>query len=107
MCLLSKWLDGLHQAPRAWYQRFTTHLRSLGFATTASDTSLFVLRSGNDTAWLLLYVDGIVLTACTSALLQNIIHDLRHAFTMKDLGPLHYFLSIQVQCTADGFFLHQ
>jgi hypothetical protein len=79
----------------------------LGFVTTGSDTSLFVLRRGADTAWLLLYVDDIVLTASSPALLHQIVHDLRGAFAMKDLGPLHYFLGIQVRWTTEGFFLHQ
>jgi hypothetical protein len=26
---------------------------------------------------------------------------------MKDLGPLHHFLSIAVECRPDGLFLHQ
>jgi hypothetical protein len=26
---------------------------------------------------------------------------------MKDLGPFHFFLGIQVRCTKDGFFLNQ
>jgi hypothetical protein len=70
------------------------HLRSLGFVATGSDTSLFVLRRGTATAWLLLYVDDIVLTASSTQLLQHIIQELRGAFAMKDLGPLHYFLGI-------------
>jgi histone deacetylase 1/2 len=107
VCLLDKSLYGLRQAPRAWYQRFTSHLRSLGFITTSSDSSLFVLRRGSDTAWLLLYVDDIVLTASSTALFQRIINDLSGAFAMKDLGPLHYFLGIQVHRTPAGFFLHQ
>jgi hypothetical protein len=107
VCLLSKSLYGLRQAPRAWYQRFVAHLRSLGFIVTSSDTSLFVLRRGADTAWLLLYVDDIVLTASSTTFLQGIIQDLRTAFAMKDLGPLSYFLGIQVQRTKEGFFLHQ
>nr|XP_020187124.1 uncharacterized mitochondrial protein AtMg00810-like [Aegilops tauschii subsp. strangulata] len=28
-------------------------------------------------------------------------------FSMKDLGPLHYFLGVAVTRTADGFFLSQ
>jgi hypothetical protein len=70
VCLLDKSLYGLRQAPRAWYQRFVAHLRSLGFVTTGSDTSLFVLCRGVDTAWLLLYVGDIVLTASSPALLH-------------------------------------
>ncbi|KAK1630109.1 hypothetical protein QYE76_004424 [Lolium multiflorum] len=32
---------------------------------------------------------------------------LRAEFALKDLGPLHYFLGIEVVRRADGFFLHQ
>jgi hypothetical protein len=56
---------------------------------------------------LLLYVDDIVLTASSTTLLHHIIHQLRGAFAMKDLGPLSYFLGIQVRRTSKGFFLHQ
>jgi hypothetical protein len=32
---------------------------------------------------------------------------LRAEFALKDLGPLHYFLGIEVVRRSDGFFLHQ
>jgi hypothetical protein len=35
----------------------------LGFVEAKSDTSLFIYRYGVDTAYLLLYIDDIVLTA--------------------------------------------
>ena len=63
----------LKQAPRAWYSRFAAYLISLGFVEAKSDTSLFVYRRGTDTIYLLLYVDDIVLTASSSALLQRTI----------------------------------
>jgi hypothetical protein len=40
-------------------------------------------------------------------LLQCIIGHLNTSFTLKDLGPLHFFLSIHVQHTKSSFFLHQ
>jgi hypothetical protein len=107
VCLLSKSLYGLRQAPRAWYQRFAGHLQQLSFVSTGSDSSLFVLQRGGDMAWLLLYVHDIVLTASTTSRLQAVIQQLHKEFAMKDLGPLHYILGIQVQRTTDGFFLHQ
>jgi hypothetical protein len=70
VCLLNKSLYELKQAPRAWYNRFTTYITSLGFVEAKSDTSLFVFRRGTDTVYLLLYVDDIVLTASSAALLQ-------------------------------------
>jgi hypothetical protein len=55
----------------------------------------------------LFYVDDIVLTASSAALLQQTISALKQEFTMKDLGPLHHFLGVSVQHQADGLFLTQ
>lgn len=63
VCSLSKSLYILKQEPRAWYQRFAVEIRKIGFQSTSSDSSLFVFRQGNDLAYLLLYVEDIVLTA--------------------------------------------
>jgi hypothetical protein len=62
-------------------------LASIDFVEAKSDTSLFIYRRGDDTVYLLLYVDDIVLTASTADLLQRTIVALQHEFTMKDLGP--------------------
>jgi hypothetical protein len=79
----------------------------LGFVEVKSDISLFIFWHGTDTVYLLLYVDDIVLTASSAALLQQTITALKQEFTMKDLRPLHHFLGVSVQHRADGFFLTQ
>ena len=61
ICRLNKSLYGLKQAPRAWYSCFAAHLQTLGFLEAKSDTSLFIYRRNSGTAYLLLYVDDIVL----------------------------------------------
>ena len=70
VCLLSRSLYGLKQAPRAWYQRIAAFLQQLGFQSTRSDASLFVYHHGAATAYLLLYVDDIILTAQSTEPLQ-------------------------------------
>ena len=70
VCRLNKSIYGLKQAPRAWYSRFATFLMTLGFTEPKSDTFLFIYRRGDETAYLLLYVDDIVLTASSQQLLQ-------------------------------------
>ncbi|GJX49284.1 ribonuclease H-like domain-containing protein [Tanacetum coccineum] len=81
VCLLQRSLYGLKQAPRAW--------------------------RGSDTAYLLLYVDDIILTASSIAFLQSIIATLHAEFSMTDLGPLNYFLGISVTRNTSGMFLSQ
>ena len=107
VCLLSLSLYGLKQAPRAWYQRIAGFLQQLGFRATRSDASLFVYHQAPATAYLLLYVDDIILTASSPELLRQHTARLSAEFAIKDLGPLHYFLGIEVVRRADGFFLHQ
>ncbi|KAK1604353.1 hypothetical protein QYE76_028026 [Lolium multiflorum] len=101
-----------HLQEQAYYQQpigfvDTERPDDLGFRSTRSDASLFVYRTGNDMAYLLLYVDDIILTASTAGLLRQLTDSLRAEFALKDLGPLHYFLSIEVVRRADGFFLHR
>jgi histone deacetylase 1/2 len=77
VCRLNKSLYGLKQAPRAWYSRFVTFLLTLGFLEAKSDTSPFIYHHADGVAYLLLYVDDIVLTASSPKLLQRIITSLQ------------------------------
>ncbi|GKC42476.1 ribonuclease H-like domain-containing protein [Tanacetum coccineum] len=70
VCHLQRSLYGLKQAPRAWFQRFTSFITRVGFKHSKIDTSLFVYRQGSNIAYLLLYVDDIVLTASSTTLLH-------------------------------------
>ncbi|GJX23730.1 ribonuclease H-like domain-containing protein [Tanacetum coccineum] len=62
---------------------------------------------GTDIAYLLLYVDDIVLKASLEMLLQRIIRSLHQEFAMTDLGPLNYFLGISITRDSSGLFLSQ
>ena len=107
VCLLKKSLYGLKQAPRAWFARFSSYVLRVGFKHSRTDSSLFIYQQGTDTAYLLLYVDDIILTASSSSVLQRIISSLHSEFSMTDLGPLNYFLGISARRNSSGLFLSQ
>lgn len=107
VCRLKKALYGLKQAPRAWYQRFAVYISSLGFRSSKSDTSLFIYHHGSDVIYLLLYVDDIILTASSPALVTRVISRLSSEFPMSDLGPLSFFLGISATRSSSGLFLAQ
>jgi hypothetical protein len=48
-----------------------SYLVSLGFVEAKSDTSLFIYHRNADTAYLLLYVNDIILTTSSLELLQR------------------------------------
>ncbi|KAK1661183.1 hypothetical protein QYE76_049342 [Lolium multiflorum] len=107
VCRLHKSLYGLKQAPRAWYHRFASYIATLGFVASATDTSLFVLHSAAHTAYLLLYVDDIIVTASSTSFLEGLLARLHSEFAMTDLGDLHYFLGMKVSRSSAGLFLSQ
>jgi hypothetical protein len=79
----------------------------MGFTASRSDSSLFIYQHGAHAAYLLVYVDDIILTASTPALLRQIVDQLRQEFAIKDLGELRFFLGIQVRRDQAGFHLNQ
>ncbi|KAK4372584.1 hypothetical protein RND71_007968 [Anisodus tanguticus] len=107
VCLLKKSLYGLKQSPRAWYTRFADYVSTIGFTHSRSDNSLFIYRRGSSLAYILLYVNDIILTASSDALRRSIMTMLSSEFAMKDLGPLSYFLGIVVKRHSGGLFLSQ
>nr|XP_043638001.1 uncharacterized mitochondrial protein AtMg00810-like [Erigeron canadensis] len=94
-------------APRACYQRFTDYVTRLGFHHSSSDHSLFIYNRGMDMAYILLYVDDIIMVTLSSKLKQNFMSHLSAEFAMKDQGPLSYFLGVSVTRSSDGLFLSQ
>ncbi|XP_050138246.1 uncharacterized mitochondrial protein AtMg00810-like [Malus sylvestris] len=78
---------------------------TLGFKQSSSDASLFVLH-GSAPVIVLVYVDDIFVTGPNAIFCQQFIHQLSQAFPVKDLGPLHYFLGLEVQRNSEGLFMH-
>nr|GEX26061.1 ribonuclease H-like domain-containing protein [Tanacetum cinerariifolium] len=74
----------------------STHSDYVCLLQNKADSSLFIFHKGLDTTYLLLYMDDIILTASSTSLMQRIISLLHAEFAMTDLGPLNYFLGLQL-----------
>ncbi|BBH05152.1 transposable element gene [Prunus dulcis] len=106
VCKLRKSLYGLKQAPRAWFDKLFQALLSLGFSQSSSDASLFVLHAPT-LVIVLIYVDDILVSGPDATICNQVIAKLSTLFPVKDLGPLHYFLGLEVHRTKDTLLLHQ
>jgi hypothetical protein len=105
VCKLDKALYGLKQAPWVWYSRLSAKLVQLGFHASKADTSLFMYRCAKVQMYLLIYVDDIIVASSIDAAVEALLNDLRSEFALKDLGPLNYFLRIEVKPSSDGIVL--
>ncbi|GJR45859.1 ribonuclease H-like domain-containing protein [Tanacetum coccineum] len=70
-------------------------------------SSLFIYRQRSQVAYLLLYVDDIILTASSTTLIQHLIDSLHREFDMTDLEALNYFFGIFDVRHSTGLFLSQ
>jgi len=95
MCWLHKSLYGLKQAPRAWCTRLSDFLIYIVFHASKVDTFLFILSSGVDIFYLLVYINDILLMDNNSAILPYLIQLLSSEFKVRDLGVVHYFLTLR------------
>lgn len=82
-------------------------LPEFGFVNTKFDSSLFVYTVGSIIAYFLVYVDDLIITGNDSIFVASIIKKLGEKFSLKDLGPLNFFLGIEVIHTSNRLFLTQ
>lgn len=71
-------------------------LLTIGFTESRLDQSLFIYSDSKVTTYFLVYVDKIVLSALSDEFISTIITKLSTEFALKDIGPLSFFLGIQL-----------
>lgn len=107
VCQLNKALYDLKQTPRAWYDKLKVTLLKWGFQNNKADSFLFFLKQVNKVLFILVYMDDVLVTSNKLEHLQEYINKLQQLFSLKNLGPLHYFLGVQIHRTSEGLFLNQ
>ena len=86
VCRLKKSLYGLKQASRAWNVKIMQRLRRMGFATSKSDSSLFIRTGRLGLISILLYVDDLVIASADLGEIDRVKLQLAASFDMKELG---------------------
>eukprot|EP00253_Pinus_taeda_P017268 PITA_17268 len=108
VCKLVKSLYGLKQAPRARYEKLTEHLLKLNFKHyDLDDATLFVNKFGKTVAYLVVYVDDLLMTRNNESNIASIKKELKKGFEMTDLGYVRYYLGIKVTQYPKSIFLSQ
>jgi hypothetical protein len=107
VCKLLKSLYGLKQASRMWYEKLTSLLLHEGYTQSSADYSLFTLTTESHFTALLIYVDDIILAGTTLTEFSRIKCILDTQFKIKDLGPLKYFLGLEVAQSREGISISQ
>jgi len=107
VCKLQKSCMGFKQASRQWFAKFSSTLISHGFIQSKADYSLFTRSQDSSFIALLVYVDDIVIASNDISGVSALTVFLHSVFSLKDLGPLKYFLGLEVARSDKGIVVSQ
>ena len=96
VCKLQRSIYGLVQASRSWKLRFDEVIKAFGFIQVYGEACIYKNVSGSSVAFLILYVDDILLVGNNIELLDSVNEYLNKSFSMKDLGEADFILGIKI-----------
>jgi hypothetical protein len=96
ICKLQKFIYVLRQASQSWNLCFDEAVKEFGFMKNVKEPCVYKKVSGSTVAFLVLYVDDILLIRNDIPMMEAIKSSLRKSFSMKNLGEVAYILGIKI-----------
>ena len=96
LCKLCKSIYGLNQASRSWNICFSEVVKGFGFIKNKEEPCVYKKESGSSFAFLIMYVDDILLIGNDISMLESVKTSLKNSFSMKNLGEAAYILGIKI-----------
>nr|GEX80035.1 hypothetical protein [Tanacetum cinerariifolium] len=104
---LKKALNGLKQAPRAWYDELSMFLLQNHFFNGTIDLTLFIRRFYDDILVVQVYVDDIIFDSTHPRYIQLFFDLIKSRFEMFMMEEMTFFLGLQVNQSSYGIFINQ
>ena len=93
---LQRSIYGLKQASQSWNIRFDEVIKAFGFFQNVEEFYIYKKLSGSSLAFLVLYVDDILLIGNDVKFLENMKEYLNGQFSMKALDEAENILGIKI-----------
>jgi len=107
VCELRKAIYGLRQSGKRWFDTAASFLKSQGFRQSQLDRGLFLKQEGNETSYLVLFVDDFILASSGSRLRQDILSAIKKRFKVTHKTTPDVYIGISIRRTQDFIKLHQ
>ena len=107
VCQLHKSIYGLKQASRQWNIKFTQVVIKSGSVQSKADYSLFTKGHGASFVAILVYVDDIIVVGPNATTVSEVKNFLKSQFKLKGLGPLKFFLGLEIARSTTGIVICQ
>jgi hypothetical protein len=96
VCKLQRSIFGLKQASQSWNLCFDEVIKGLGFVQYTEESCIYKKMSGCSVAFLVLYVDDILLIGNDVQMLNSVKEYLSSKFSMKGMSEAAYVLGIKI-----------
>ena len=108
VCRLRKYLYGLKQALRSWYENIDSFFMQHSYNRSKKDPNLYTVKDEKGRIVLIsLYVDDLIITGDVVDLIKESKQQMSQMFEMKDLGELRYCLGLEIWRDSGQTFLSQ
>jgi hypothetical protein len=71
-----------------------------------SEATLYVKKTNNDILIISLYVDDLLVTGSNTQQVEEFTQKMMQAFEMTDLGPMIYFLGMEIKQNKNEIFIY-
>jgi hypothetical protein len=89
------------------YSNMDCYLLSQNFVCCKLDPNVYMLRMTDSLLLLVLYVDDLLITSCLNSIISTVKMILHDILLMKNMGPLHFFLGLEISQDASIIKLSQ
>ena len=90
-------LYGLKKSPRKWYQKFDTHILSLGFVRSKVDHCIYSKEEGGCFIYVALHVDDMLLIGNNMDAIKEVKKHLSSKFYMKDISATNFIMGMDIK----------
>jgi hypothetical protein len=84
-----------------------SYLLSQNFVRCKSNLNVYMLRMIDSLLLLVLYVDDLLITGCSTSTIVAVNRILHDKFLMMNMGPIHFFLGLEIIQDASCIKLSQ
>jgi hypothetical protein len=96
VCKLQRSIYGLKQASQSWNLHFDEVIKGFEFVQNTEESCIYKKMSGSSVAFLVLYIDDILLIRNDVKMLNGVKEYLNSKFSIKDMGEATYVLDIKI-----------
>ena len=96
VCKLKRSLYGLKQSSRCWNEKLHAAMLDLGFKRIYSDYAIYIYNSPDKHMHIPIYVDDGIMACNSRQYLDHVKSELSKRFKLKDLGPIHHILGLEI-----------